>query len=482
MEEISFTKNGVYTKYSLNQYNNVVISNKDNSGNVNTRVIFKYGLAIENIFEKDENGVYSNKNDKDRIYNLYGYIHDQTASRFNNTGVDFEISTTEDNVKFFYSTNFGTYIYPSLQNCYRVGKNNPYTISTLNPYVMFKDYYSQDHINYYVGFRTVNKDQNIIIKPWEIKYDTPERNMEGVKNKVKISTMTGDMSTILTAPANNEPYVFIETCLCTRKAHVSYQFLNAYNGTNLGSGGELNNNQPKINIIENPKLDTELKISKGQNGYEIFVKHTGYSSKTFYSPKKIKIYYNRTDDLLNWTQPLNNENFNYSIYIDKINNIKKQNYTLCDIAEVTRLSHYMDTLVTNSKTPNITLDFSKWGLDKETFGEFDIIVIAEQTDKQKFTFMSATYDSLGQNNEDPDDTDEQPSDEGEGEGGSNTGLIVVISILSVVIIGGIIAAVLIFLKYRNKTRIIDQNKQTSMALLNSTQQDKLVESQVQVDP
>ena len=212
------------------------------------------------------------------------------------------------------------------------------------------------------------------------------------------------------------------------------------------------------------------------------MKHTGYNSKAFYSPKKIKIYYNRTDDVINWTQPLNNENFNYSIYIDKINNIKKQNYTLCDIAEVTRLSHYMDTLVTNSKTPNITLDFSKWGLDKETFGEFDIIVIAEQTDKQKFTFMSATYDSLGQNNEDPDDTDEQPSDEGEGEGGSNTGLIVVISILSVVIIGGIIAAVLIFLKYRNKTRIIDQNKQTSMALLNSTQQDKLVESQVQVDP
>ena len=31
MEEISFTKNGVYTKYSLNQYNNIVISNKDNS-------------------------------------------------------------------------------------------------------------------------------------------------------------------------------------------------------------------------------------------------------------------------------------------------------------------------------------------------------------------------------------------------------------------------------------------------------------------
>ena len=84
--------------------------------------------------------------------------------------------------------------------------------------------------------------------------------------------------------------------------------------------------------------------------------------------------------------------------------------------------------------------------------------------------------------EDPDETDEPSDDQGNNESGSNTGLIVVISILSVVIIGGIIAAVLIFLKYRNKTRIIDQNKQTSMALLNSTQQDKLVESQAQVDP
>ena len=482
LEEISLTKNGVYSKYALNQYSKILISNQDNSGNVNTRIIFKFGLAIESIYEKDENGIYSNKKDTERIYNLYGYIYDQTASRLNNTGVDFEISTTEDNVKFCYSTNLGTYIYPSLQNCYRVGKNNPYTIKTLNPYVMYKDYFAQDHINYYVSFRTVNLDQNIIIKPSERKYDTTERNMEGVKNKVTISTMTGEMSTILTAPKNNDPYVFIETCLCTKKAHVSYQFLNAYNGSNLGSAGELNNNQPKINVINNPKLDTELKISKGQNGYEIFVKHAGYASKMLYSPQKIKVNYNRNTNVLNWTQPLINENFNYSIYIDKINNIKKQNYTLCDIAEVTRLSHYMDTLVTNSKTPNIVLDFSKWDLNKDSFGEFDIIIIAEQLEKQKFTFMSATYDSLGNNNEDPDETDEPSDDQGNNESGSNTGLIVVISILSVVIIGGIIAAVLIFLKYRNKTRIIDQNKQTSMALLNSTQQDKLVESQAQVDP
>ena len=189
---------------------------------------------------------------------------------------------------------------------------------------------------------------------------------------------------------------------------------------------------------------------------------------------------------MDWTQPLTNENFNYTIYIDKINVIKKQNYTLCDIAEVSKLSHNMETKVSNERNPNITLNFAKWGLDPKTYGEFDIIIIADQLENQKFTFMSATYDSMGGNNEEPDVTDEEedePTDPPpKGDDGGNVGLIVVISILSVVIIAGIIAAVFIFMKYRKKTRIIEENKQTSMALLNSTQQDKLVESQVQVDP
>ena len=482
-DEKLITENEVYSKYSLTQYTKINIANKDNSGNVNTRIIFKMGLAIELIFEKDSKGVYNNQKDTERIYNLYGYIYDQTSTKLNYTGVDFEVSTELANVKFCYSTNLGTYIYPSLQNCYRVGKNNPYTISTLNPNVMYRNYYNDEHMNYYVGFRTVEKDQSIIINPVTKKYDTTERNLEGEKNKLRISSDSGEISTILTAPKNHDDYIVIETCLCTRNAHVSYQFLNAYNKTNLGSNGELHNTSPKISSIKNPKLDTELKIFKGQNGYEIFVKHTGYGSNSVLSQQKIVIKYNHDTHVLDWTQPLINENFNYTIYIDKINQIKKQNYTLCDIAEVSKLGHHTDSKVSKERNPNITLDFAKWEIDPKTFGEFDIIIIAEQLEKQKLTFMSATYDSMGGNNEEPDKKEEEeeeppnPQDDG-----GNVGLIVVISILSVVIIAGIIAAVFIFMKYRKKTKVIEENKQTSMALLNSTQQDKLVESQVQVDP
>jgi hypothetical protein len=478
--------NGVYTKYWVAQYSKIEIKNEELSGNINTRVIFKFGIGIESIYSKDEKGIYSNVNDTKREYNLYGYIYDQSPSKLNYTGVDFEVSTTEDNVKFCYSTNLGTYIFPSLQNCFRVGKNNPYTISTLNPYVMHKNYTFDQYISYYVGFRTLDKNHNIVITPNPIKYDTTERNIEGRKNKVKISGDLDEISTILTAPENHENYIFVETCLCTKKAHVSYQFLNAYNHSNLGSDGQLNNNKIKITVLENPKLDTELRIFNGKNGNEVFVKHFGYDNAkhtkpTPPSPTTIAISYNYETHVLNWTQPLKKEKFEYQIYIDKIGVIRKQNYTLCHVAEVTKLGHHKELLTTDSETPNITIDFSQPDLGPD-YGDFDIIIVAEQIDNQKFTFLSPTYNSKGEHDEDePDDSsDVQPTDEPKPE--SKTGLIVIISILSVVIIGGGIAGVLIFMKYRKKAQIIEQNKQTSMALLNSTKQDKLVESQAQVDP
>ena len=142
---MNITENGIYTNYCVAQYSKK--KNEDLSGNTNTRVIFKCGVAIETIFTKDENDIYSNKNDTERSYNLYGYIYDNLFSKLNYTGVNFEVSTNEDNVKFCYSTNLGTYIYLSLQNCFRVGKNNPYTIKTLNPYVMHKNYINTTQLN-----------------------------------------------------------------------------------------------------------------------------------------------------------------------------------------------------------------------------------------------------------------------------------------------------------------------------------------------
>ena len=476
-EDLSITEEGVYTHYSMNQYSNLKISNVDTGGNSPTRIIFKYGYAIEGTFKKDENGVYNNKDDPYKKYNLYGYIYDSSSSKLDFTGVDFEISTDADNVKFCYSTNLGIYIYPSLQNCYRVGKSNPYTISTLNPNVMYRNYAYDDHINYYVAFRTVDINQEIKIKPSLKKYDTNLRLAEGNNNVLTITNDNGALSTILTAPKTLNNYISIEYCLCTQKAHASYQLFNAYNNTNLGYNGEINDNNPKFITIENTKLDTELKITNAKKGYEMFVKHTGISlnKKRIASAAKIKITYDENKKMLNWTQPIQDQNFTYTLFFNKIDVMKKQYFTLCNTTTGSKLGEYKTIISTNSKTPGLDIGKERSDMLNE-YGDFDVIIIAEEVGEFKITLISATYDSKGGNNE------PAPSNEIIGDDDDNTGLVVLISILSVVIIGGIIVAAFIFYKYRSKGQVIKENKQTSMALLNSTKEEKMVESTVQVDP
>jgi hypothetical protein len=184
---MNITENGVYPHYSLTEYEKIVIKNLDDSDNIKTRIIFKYGNAIEYHFKKIQNRIYSNQNDENRAINLFGYIYDQTRTKLNDTGVDFEIRTVEEAVKCCYSITLGAFINPSLQNCFRVGRNHMHTISTINPLVMYRNYYSREHINYYISFRTVELNQNITILPILKKYNTDIRYFEGSKNKIFIS-------------------------------------------------------------------------------------------------------------------------------------------------------------------------------------------------------------------------------------------------------------------------------------------------------
>jgi hypothetical protein len=76
VDEMQIDKDGFYVKSSLTQYNNITLTNNINSGYSFIRVIFKFGLAIESYFTKDEKGIYSNERDENREYNLYGYIYE----------------------------------------------------------------------------------------------------------------------------------------------------------------------------------------------------------------------------------------------------------------------------------------------------------------------------------------------------------------------------------------------------------------------
>ena len=474
-DSLNITENGVYPQYYLYEVERIVVVNKDTDSH-NTRIIFKFGYVVEFHFQKIQNEVYSNQNDKDRTINLFGYIYDQTKTKLNYTGIDFEVTTTEDNVKFCYSTNLGTFINPSLQNCYRVGKLNSYTISTLNPLVMYRNYFSEENLNYYVGFRTVDLNQNITIIPKLKKYDTDIRNFEGFKNKITTTEKDED-SIILTAPAKHDDFIFVHIHICSKDRSLSYKYYNAYNSSSLGYNGEIQaNTKNQFISISNPLLDTELKIS-AEKGTNIFVKHVGIPKKHQPIVRDIQIWYDNTTHVLNWTQPITNEEFVYNIVIDKRYVIYNKEYTLCSLLEIQKLGYYTHSITSNSDNPNIIVpDF---GSDFEIF---DILIVAEETDQGKLTIMSDVYDSTGRKYE-PNPSPTPSPDSGSS---SNVGLVVVIVILSVVLIGGTIFTVILYIKYKNKGDIKAQGKATSLALITGTEGNKLVESQAnevsQIDP
>ena len=453
----------------------------DRSSSLSTRIIFKFGYVAESIFSDIGNDIYQNKDVDGRNLNLYAYKYDSSPRGLNYTGVDFEISTSEDNIKFCYSTNIGTYITPSITNCFRVGKNNPYTISTKNPFVMHRNYYYEDTSNnYYVGFRTIELNKNIVIKPKPLSYDTTLRNLEDIKNKITIigDSETSESSTILTAPANHTDYIFTHIHVCTKGQGVNYEFYNAYSGTNLGYSGFVRaDSNFNFLSIPNTKLDTKLKF-KGKKDVEIFVKHVGIEKR--YNPvvNPIKFNYNSTTQLLTWSQPIEGEYFKYSIFIDKINIIKNKGYTLCSIVDLTKLGRYSNEFTTNIKTPSMYIDFTH--PDLVDCKEFDVIVVAEQSNNGRLTILSPVYNSRGESSDDGEEKETEPEDKTEGE--SFTGLIVIIVILIIVIIGGGIAAFFIIRKYKSKSNMIEAGKATSMTMLGNEGKDKLVESQAEVDP
>ena len=462
--DIIAKENGLHIKDSWIDFKNVTIVNLDKSSGINTRIIIKMGYVIESTFTRNKDNVYQNIDVEGRTINLYGYKYITTSKRLNYTGVDFEISTLEDNVKFCYSTNLGAYINPSLTNCFRVGKKNPYTIRTRNPLIMYKNYYQEDIKNYYVGFRTVELNQNIIIKPKLLAYDADYRSFENINTKIKIKGDTH--STILTAPSNHDNLISAYISVCTSGEGVSYEFYNAYDNSSLGYNDHISSD-PGYGIISlpNTKLDTKLKLM-GKEGLEVFIKHVGMNDYIQPEITPITIEYSKEEKTLTWKQPIENEEFRYDIYIDKLNNIRDKGYTLCSLIDTTKLGRFHDNITTAEYTISYTIDFTKPELYNLT--DFDAIIIAQQINNGKLIFLSPVY---------PDNKTPEPEKKS-----VNVGLIVIIVVLSVVVIGGGIGAYFIIKKYRSKGVIVADGKATSMAMIGSTKNEKLVESQVAVDP
>ena len=431
-EQMQIKRNGIFTKQTKEIYPLITIKNNDYSGSDKTKVIFKLGYVIEKSFTKIENDVY-NLQTADRPANLFAYIFRNGEDRLNYTKVDFKVETKTENVKFCYSSNLGAFIDPSLQNCYRVGRTNPYTISILNPYVMYKDYYTgEDVMDYYVSFRTEDINLNITIIPNLISYDTKERNIEGYPKSMFVEQEGS--STILTTPANNKKYLFVQMHVCTPDKSVGYEFKNAYNNTSLGETGSIQANTANIfRNIENSKLDTLLvfeDMNKNDVTPKVFIKHVGINEK--YQPvvRDLNVTYDKKNKKLNFEQPISGEEFTYTIFIDKKGNLESKKYTLCSFAEMTKLAHYSESFTSSDAKLSYKINFDKSEL--KDYKKFDAFVLAEEINNGQLMILSKVISS---------------QDNGSS---SNIVLVSILIVLAVIIVVGGILIFIYLRKLKNR--------------------------------
>ena len=191
---------------------------------------------------------------------------------------------------------------------------------------MYKNYKTGDDKNvmdYYVSFKTEDKDLNITIIPTLNKYNTTERNIENYGNSVSVNKQR---STILTSPKDSS-LLFVQIESCTPDIYVSYDFKNAYNSTSLGVRGQISPNSKNFFNIPNTNLDTELSLQTEKSS-SIFVKHVGINE--IYRPviKNIDISFDK-EKTLTFTQPIENEEFRYTIILDKRVNLLNILQVLC---------------------------------------------------------------------------------------------------------------------------------------------------------
>lgn len=385
-EILEIKENGIFLKKITEKIGYLTIKNLGEIWSY-TRIIFGYNNEDESQFEKNENDLYFKNNIR-----FYKYGPEKKNIYKN---IDFLISISDENtMEICYNENLGIMFKPSMKNCFLIKKENPYTLSTINPFTMNQNYNynGNEEIKYYISFEEFGLNENIKILPIIKRYNITERYYDENPNIVIIPE--GDIyDTVLTPPENKEPYIFIQMGICTEDKEVFYNLINSYNSSSIINENISKNTKYYSKIIKNIYSDIELKLESHKDT-KIFIKYAGINSKYQIIVNEIKLNYDKNLKKFNWNQPIENEEFKYTIYIDKKNNIKTKNYTLCNIEELNKI-HYNKIIINADKNPNIIIDFGKSELvDYED--DFEAIILAEQINERKIIMLSNIYSSDNQ--------------------------------------------------------------------------------------
>ena len=371
----------VYLKNTLLEITPMTLADgitiKERGGFTDTRIIIKVGYS-----NLDWQSVVGNEYMKyNREYDIYRFEFPNDVKKFNYTFAELITSGTnsDDNVKYCFTTNIGAALKPSSENCYRVSKDNSYTLKAYNPLIMYKDYEYDEGLSYYITFKAVTETTSFNVDAKISTYDTTVRNYEGINNKIIIDS-TKDYSSILTPPKNKDSTILLQVQICDNVNSVKAKVIKPLTGEIVASettipGGTKN----YYTIFQNHFIDTEFFVT-GEEGINVFVRMIGLS--TVYEPSfnsNQQITFDISTNTLSVESPITKtESMKYIVLVDREGEIRKKGLTLCSFVnvQIDTLVLYTKSIISTNKIANIQLNFNKAGILP---GEkFEAIVYIEQ--------------------------------------------------------------------------------------------------------
>ena len=254
--------------------------------------------------------------------------------------------------------------------------------------------------------------------------------------------------------------------VCEGDGVIDMEFFNAYNNTPLYHKDSIDNNDKVFyRSIENTKLDTELKLTNTiSESAKVFVRYIGIEEEYYPNVEdEFKLEFNSETNMLTINQPIADEEIKYTIYIDHRDNLAKQKFNLCSIAEKSKLAPYTQTITSKNEKVEVKIDFSSD--DLKDYKDYDMVVLAEQVNFGKLMILSDILQEKPKGNE-----------------GSNTELIIIIVVLTVVAICGGFVIFFCLKKYKSSpnSKKLDA-KQTSLAMVDNDQE-KMITSTASEKP
>ena len=123
--------------------------------------------------------------------------------------------------------------------------------------------------------------------------------------------------------------------ICTPDTSDEYEFYNTIYNSKSGKIDKIEtNSKNNFKNIENTYLDKYLVFKKNENkrNPRVFTKYSRANKIYKLSIKEIKVPFDeKYQSKIKFNQPIAGEEFKYTIFIDKKDDLPKQNYNLCNI-------------------------------------------------------------------------------------------------------------------------------------------------------